>query len=644
MQLASGRSAQGTVRGAICVPAHPPSRLLLILLLLLVLLPQPLRAQDDVVPLLLDGREQGVELHRHFSLLRDPDARLDVVQLAERGGDFIPSRRRGDLSLGYSSDAVWLRLALRAPAEHGGDWRIEFGYPPLDRVELFSVGNDGVQRQVAGDTLPLGQRSLAHHAPLFAVTLGAGEQRTLYFRVRSAGSLTLDARLWSAPSFAEHSQRAAMLEALYFGVLLALASYNLLLFITLRDGSFLVYVLFAISFAASMLGFSGFGAQYLWPQGGEWGNRVLPFCLAMTHASAALLTRSFLDTARYTRAWDRLLGIDIVGQLAVTLATLLLPITLMAQTLALSGVANLLLLLACAVDCLRRRLPAAPLYAIVCLLLLGGAALLALRNYGLLSSNAITMHALEIGSMLALLLLSFGLAARLNELKRLKVAAQAMALAAQRHSLQALQEQERLLEQRVAERTEALAAANERLRELAMTDPLTGLANRTALRQHLEQAWQRARRRHELLAVILLDLDGFKPVNDSYGHEAGDLLLVQVARRLQASARTTDLVARLGGDEFVLVCESIGSATKAEALAERILDILGQAYFMLGREIHIGASIGISFGPNSGSAEDLLREADQAMYQAKAAGRNRIRLGHPPEGRAQEETTRPDQA
>ncbi|SDS93901.1 diguanylate cyclase [Pseudomonas oryzae] len=636
MQPASGRSAQGTLRGTTCALAHAPSRLLLTLLLLLVLLSPPLRAQDAAAPVQLDGREQGMELHGHFSLLRDPGARLDVAQLAERAADFVPSRRRNDLSLGYSSDAVWLRLALRAPAEREGDWRIEFGYPPLDLVELFSVGSDGVQRQVAGDTLPLGQRSLMHHAPLFAVSLAPGEQRTLYFRVRSAGSLTLDARLWSAASFAEHSQLAAMLEALYFGVLLALASYNLLLFITLRDSSFLIFVVFAISFAASMLGFSGFGAQYLWPQGGQWGNRVLPFCLAMTHASAALLSRSFLDTARYTRAWDRLLGVAVAVQLVVTLATLLLPLTPMLQLLALSGVANLLLLLACAIDCLRRRLPTAPLYATACLLLLSGALLLALRNYGVLPSNALTVNALQIASMLAMLLLSFGLAARLNEMKRLKVAAQAMALAAQRNSLQALQEQERLLEQRVAERTEALAAANEHLRELALKDPLTGLANRTALRQHLEQAWQRARRRRELLAVILLDLDGFKPVNDSYGHEAGDLLLVQVARRLQASARATDLVARLGGDEFVLICESIGSPAQAEALAARILDILGQTYSMLGKEIHIGASIGISFGPNGGSGEDLLREADLAMYQAKAAGRNCIRLGRQPQGEAQE--------
>ena len=163
--------------------------------------------------------------------------------------------------------------------------------------------------------------------------------------------------------------------------------------------------------------------------------------------------------------------------------------------------------MACAIDCVRRGLPTARLYAVICLLLLGGAVLLALRNFGLLPSNPLTVNALQAGSTVAMLLLAFGLAARVNELKRLKVVAQASALAAQRHSLQALQEQERLLEQRVAERTEALAAANERLRELAMKDTLTGLANRMALRQHLEQAAAPYVADGQTLKIDVLDVD-----------------------------------------------------------------------------------------------------------------------------------------
>jgi diguanylate cyclase (GGDEF)-like protein len=318
-------------------------------------------------------------------------------------------------------------------------------------------------------------------------------------------------------------------------------------------------------------------------------------------------------------------------QLALALAALLLPLAPILPLLAPLGIANLLLLLLFGLRCALRRRPAAGVFSAALLVLLGGAGLLELRHLGLLGSPPLSLDRLLIGSALAMLLLSVGLAERLNKLKRQMLQAQAVTLATQRQSLRVLQEQERALEKRVAERTEALAAANVRLQELALRDALTGLANRMALCQHLEHAWQRAERRHEVLALILLDLDGFKPVNDRYGHEAGDQLLVQVGQRLQAGARTTDLVARLGGDEFVLVCEAIGGAEQAEALAARLLEQLGRPFQLSGGEVRIGASIGIGFArPPQGSCDRLLREADAAMYAAKAGGRNRIRLGQLP--------------
>jgi len=433
------------------------------------------------------------------------------------------------------------------------------------------------------------------------------------------------------------SDNATVLLALYFGMLLGLIGYNLLLFLALGERSILLYVLFAASFACAMLGVSGLGNQYLWPPGGQWDSRALPVFISLANICALLFCRSFLATARQAPRWDRLLRADIAILLAITLASLLLPVKPLLHALALLSAGNLLLLSLCGFDGMLRRVPAARLFVAAWLLLQGCALLLALRIAGLLPANSLTSSALLLGSALHMLLLSYALAAHLNALKLEKNAAQA-------HSLRALQEQEQILEQRVAERTEALAAANERLRELAMRDPLTGLANRMALRQHLEQAWQRARRRQEMLAVLLLDLDGFKPVNDCHGHEAGDQLLIEVARRLQASARTTDLVARLGGDEFVLICESIGSPQQAQALAGRILDALSQPFRLGDQHIRIGASIGISFGMGCRSGNDLLREADQAMYQAKAAGRNCTHLGRQhPEDQPQDAPTPPDE-
>ena len=626
---ATRRAARGTVAARV------------LLLALLTLFALAVRGEEARPLLRLDGHERALDLYPYLALYRTTEDIRPGDPAPPLQAHFQPLLRRSELNLGYTADRVWLRLELQSQAAQPAEWRIAFSYPALDRIELFSLGADGLQRQSAGDSLPRTQRSLDHRAPLFAVHLAPGERRTLYFLAHSSGSLSLDARLWTAAAFLHDNQNASLLLALYFGILLGLAGYNLLLFLALRERSFLLYVLFAASGGLAMLALTGLGAQYLWPQGGAWGTRALPCFLGLANLGAILFSRSFLDSARHVPRWHRLLNIALAVQLPITLATLLLAAPLMLQVLAHASLANIVLLLGCGLACARRQVPAARVFVAAGLMLLGGSLLLALRNFGVAASNAFTVNALLLGSALELLLLSFGLAQRLSVLRQRQADA---TLDAQQQDLRALQEQERILEQRVAERTEALAAANERLRELALQDPLTGLANRTAMRQHLEQAWQRARRRREMLALILLDLDGFKPVNDCHGHETGDRLLVQVAHRLQASARSSDLVARLGGDEFVLVCEGIGSELQAEQLAGRILEELARPFRLDGVEIRIGASIGISFGLGCQCCEDLLREADQAMYRAKAAGRNCMHLGRRlAEGETLDEPAAPDE-
>jgi diguanylate cyclase (GGDEF)-like protein/PAS domain S-box-containing protein len=168
--------------------------------------------------------------------------------------------------------------------------------------------------------------------------------------------------------------------------------------------------------------------------------------------------------------------------------------------------------------------------------------------------------------------------------------------------------------------------AEEQLHHLAFHDPLTGLPNRRRFMQCLEGAVARARvDSRYAFAVMFLDFDRFKLINDSLGHGAGDALLVQVARRLQERLRPSDVVARLGGDEFALFTERIGHERDAVALAERLLEAFRLPFVTAGHELQISASIGITFGSDGDrSAEAVLRDADTAMYKAKAEGRARV--------------------
>jgi diguanylate cyclase (GGDEF)-like protein/PAS domain S-box-containing protein len=193
------------------------------------------------------------------------------------------------------------------------------------------------------------------------------------------------------------------------------------------------------------------------------------------------------------------------------------------------------------------------------------------------------------------------------------------------------------LEVRVLERTAELAGANAmlqaeiverrqaeaRVHHMAYHDSLTGLPNRALLADRLERAVLNARRTDRLLAVMFLDLDRFKTINDSLGHLTGDALLKDVAGRLCRAVRASDTVARLGGDEFVVLAPHIRDTEEAAHVAQKIIDALAPAFPIDGRTLHITPSIGICLCPGDGDdVETLMRHADAAMYHAKAAGRN----------------------
>jgi diguanylate cyclase (GGDEF)-like protein len=169
--------------------------------------------------------------------------------------------------------------------------------------------------------------------------------------------------------------------------------------------------------------------------------------------------------------------------------------------------------------------------------------------------------------------------------------------------------------------------SQEKLLHDAFHDPLTSLPNRALFMDRLDHALRRARRRSDLrCAVLFLDLDRFKLVNDSLGHLEGDDLLRQIAKRLEEVSRDGDTVARLGGDEFVLLLEEIRSIEESEAIAARVQLALATPFDVAGHEIYSSASIGIAVSGGEGRAEDLLRDADTAMYSAKGAGKARHQL------------------
>jgi diguanylate cyclase (GGDEF)-like protein/PAS domain S-box-containing protein len=169
----------------------------------------------------------------------------------------------------------------------------------------------------------------------------------------------------------------------------------------------------------------------------------------------------------------------------------------------------------------------------------------------------------------------------------------------------------------------AIKSHEDKLIELAFYDPLTSLPNRVLFHDRLNQTLAHARRDNGHFAVLFIDLDGFKRVNDSFGHLAGDAVLLETAGRLNGCVRTSDTVARLAGDEFIIIAEKISCISDIAKVARNILDVMAQDFDIQGHDISCGASIGIAVYPESGTdTETLIKHADMAMYEAKQAGKN----------------------
>ncbi|UQB42810.1 diguanylate cyclase [Thiomicrospira microaerophila] len=168
--------------------------------------------------------------------------------------------------------------------------------------------------------------------------------------------------------------------------------------------------------------------------------------------------------------------------------------------------------------------------------------------------------------------------------------------------------------------------ARKQLDQMAYYDALTGLPNRSLLYDRLHQAMAQADRRDQRLALVFLDLDGFKPVNDNFGHEVGDLFLKHLALKMKSILREGDTLARLGGDEFIALLVDLQQSQSNNELMQRLLSVVSEPYDYKGHVLRVTASIGVSYYPQSKpiEANQLIRQADQAMYRAKQSGKNQF--------------------
>lgn len=388
----------------------------------------PARSPGSEVDAVRLGSAESYALWGNLAWLEDPQGTLGIadVSAAALQGRFRPVRQSGPAAnFGLTSSAIWLRVTLARAADVPDDWLLVLAYPPLDHVDLYVPdGRGGFAHQAGGDALPYSSRAVAHRHHVMPLALPTG-QSTLYLRLRSDGTVSAPLQVWRPAALWAHDQAEYSLLSLYFGLLLGLLAYNLLLVMSVRDVNYLVYVGFVASMALAQAGLTGLGGQFLWPQQVWWNGVSPPVGMALAAAFALAFARLFLASRVEMPRLDRLLRALVPGWLLTLVAALTLHYTVSTWMVTGLSIVTISSLVVAGVLSVRRGHPGARYFLTAWAVLLAGAITLVFHNTGFLPSNPFTANALLIGSALEMLLLSFALADRINVSRAEKEQAQA---------------------------------------------------------------------------------------------------------------------------------------------------------------------------------------------------------------------------
>ncbi|RDK82748.1 UNVERIFIED_ORG: diguanylate cyclase (GGDEF)-like protein [Idiomarina abyssalis] len=518
-------------------------------------------------------------------------------------------------SFGYTTDEYWFRFKLEAKPY---DRILHIAYPLLDELTIYIMSPEGVRTYRMGDTLPFDERPIPTSE--FAVPLPNDIGGEIYIKTNTQSSMRLPIAVRTEVGFFETQMNRRIAEGIYFGVLLCMAVYNLFGFIASREPEFGVYSLYTLFFAGLMLSLEGLGFHYLWPDSLYLQDKGIPIFGSLTFLTAALFAYQLLELKRYRYTWGR--GLMVMAFLAglSLLIAIFANYRVSIHVLLSLAVPGCLFLLVVGVYMWRKGFVYARIFTLAWCSLLVSVVVNSLGYLGIIDSMFIQRHAIMIGSGIEILLLSWVLAVRYSEQRK--------------ERLQAEQRHNRELEESVDERTFELQVAlrelqdvNTELEQKNTEDPLTGLYNRRYFQQHLERELRRTLRRELPLALLMVDVDHFKPVNDTYGHLAGDQILQQLAKLMQQHAkRAADIVCRYGGEEFAIILPET-DLQEAEAFASQLLEKVRNTEFKTDAGL---LKITLSIGVISTSVrifdnvDELFKAADDALYAAKHEGRDRL--------------------
>lgn len=544
-------------------------------------------------PIALNNESTTVELWPSITFLHDPESKLSIAD-AIAAPEKFSTRNAAYATLGLRQKVMWLRIPVSLAADAHEDWMLDIDYALLNRADVYLLQGEKIIREARlGIAQPWAERPIHSRSLSVELDFKPGADHILLIRVDTPGAMILPITLSSHSAFHSRALNEQMLQGLLTSLVICLLLYSLLQWYSLREPLYIKYAILIFGSGLFSVHFFGIGEQYLWP-GNNW--------LATHTAGLSALIAAF-GTSLFV---EDVLGADMgrLLRIAIRVVAAIFALTAIGHTLDIVGIYGVSVIMTTlsfapsllgvpgAIARLRRGddsgayfIAAWVTYAIASAIMVG-----VVR--GNVDANFWTLHSFQFGATLDMVIFM-----RIAVLR-----SAAVHQAALRASLE-----------------------HDALLSLAHTDPLTGLLNRRGLQATLLAALPNASSTH-ILAIYLLDLDQFKPVNDQYGHDVGDELLVVAASRLRATMRAADVVARLGGDEFVVMASGLHSEKQARELGYKLLEAFRLPFSLTQHTCQVGITIGYALAPVDGhDALGLLKNADAAMYIGKQNGKNCVR-------------------
>lgn len=577
-------------------------------------------AQNNVVT--LEAGRNKIELSPYVKYFHDAGGQIDKTQMFDlaKANKFKPLPH-GNATFGFSKGSYWFHTYLFNQDSTEQRWLLVLQYPLLDYVDVYVRYPDNhIEHLTSGDMQPFSARAIRYRQPNFWIDLPQKTQVEILVSTSSKSSIQAPLAVYTPSAFAEMERDAQFGIGIYNGILFALFCYNLILWLILRDQNHFWYMMHISGFGLVLFCLNGLAFEYLWPNSPWLANHAIPLSMCLSQLAMHQFARLFLNMEEMSPIANRVALGFIIFYALMAVASLFLDYAIAVKVTTYTVFPGIIFVLTQAFIAIKLGYRPARLFLIAWAALLIGTFIYASVSFGILPKVFITEYGIQIGSAIEMILLSFALAYRYANLRN--------------ENVKIVYEANEKLESNVAKRTselsmalEQLADANKRLRESNQRDALTGLYNRRHFREVFEQMLRQTSERRQPLGLMLIDLDYFKKINDTYGHLAGDDCLRSLSKTITMTLTGYNaVVARFGGEEFVSVVPNV-MPEKLASIAEELRLRIEQEDIRIGTQtIKITASLGIiSINDDQYiSPDQTLHQADEALYLSKNQGRNRV--------------------